>query len=132
MVLAGLAAASLDVYRLACSPAYGQALTPVYPGLTRLLMQGLGPEFSYTNGQARSSQAICSVMVLAGLAAAFLDVYRLACSPAYGQADQGFWARLNDPGLPWSDQALDARVRPRIFIYKLFRLVSTQIKAFSL
>ena len=56
------------------SPVQARLFAPLYnwPGWPRL------PRLAW------SSQAICSVMVLAGLAAASPDFYRLA-SPAYGQ-----------------------------------------------
>ena len=60
-----------------------------------------GQAYDWLPQLAWSSQAICFVMVLAGLAAASPDFYRLAT----GWADQGFWARL----WPRPDQAIDVR-----------------------
>ena len=59
---------------------------------------------------AWTSQAICSVMVRAGLATASPDFYRLA-NPAYGWAKRGVWVRLwsRATRVTWPDRALDAR-----------------------
>ena len=69
--------------------------SPVQARLFALLWYWLG--WPRLPRLAWSSQAICSVIVLAGLAAASPDFYRLA-SPAYGQLTEAFEPGF-DPGL---------------------------------